>query len=40
LSLHLLSYFKGDIKETIKCLLDGSLELPENNPITNYAYSG
>ena len=40
LSLHLLSYYKGDVNKAIKCLIDGTLELPDNNAITNYAYSG
>lgn len=40
LGLHILKFFDGDIKSSIKAFLDGTVELPVNHPITSYKYSG
>jgi hypothetical protein len=40
LGLHLLTYFKGDIKSTMKVFFDKSFEVEKNHPISNYKYSG
>lgn len=40
LGLHLLHYFRGNVKLAIKALLDNSIELPVNHPISTYKYNG
>ncbi len=40
LSLHVLNVYNGDIKKAIKCFIDGSCELTDNNPILSYKYAG
>ncbi|RNA30737.1 zinc finger protein 541-like [Brachionus plicatilis] len=39
LGLHILNYFDGDIKCSLKAFLDETVELPENHPITTYKYT-
>lgn len=40
LGLHILNFFDGNIKSSIKAFLDETVELPVNHPITTYKYTG
>lgn len=40
LGLHILSYYKGNVKRALKAFLDDSIDLPVGHPITTYKYSG
>lgn len=40
LGLHILSYFKGNVKLALKAFLDDTIDLPVDHPITTYKYSG
>ena len=39
LGLHVLNYFRGDVKQAVHSLLDETIGLPDGHPITTYKYN-
>lgn len=40
LGLHILNFFKGNVKQAIKAFLEDTVDLPHDHPISTYKYSG
>lgn len=40
LGLHILNYFNGNFENSIKTVLEDSINLPSSHPILNYKYNG
>jgi hypothetical protein len=40
LGLHVFFYLRGDVKQCLKAFMQQSIQLPANNPISNYKYAG